>query len=316
MNNLSINKYKGSLLGLAVGDALGAPLEFSKPDKFEPINDFVGGGHFKLKPGEFTDDTSLALCLAESLSRCKGFDAKDQMETYWKWFADGHLSVGDKAIGVGQTTMRAILTYKRTGEPFSTITNPRSAGNGSIMRLAPVPLFYSDDPLKAIEMSGESSRTTHPLQITIDACIYFGGLIFGAVNGVEKDELLSDYYSPVSGYWDEHEMTEDLREVAEGSFKVKNPPEIIGSGYVVQSLEAALWAFYNSDSYEEGVLKAVNLGNDADTTGAICGQLAGAYYGLDGIPDRFKEKIVMKELILSYAEKLYQKKEDGIYVNE
>ena len=179
------NRFEGTLLGLAIGDALGAPVEFNKPDNFTPVNDFVGGGHFKLKPGEFTDDTSLALCLAESLSRCKGFDAKDQMETYWKWFVDGHLSVGEKAVGVGQTTMRAILTFKKTGEPFSTVTNPRSAGNGSIMRLAPVPLFYLDDPLKAIEMSGESSRTTHPLQITIDACKYFGGLIWGALNGVD-----------------------------------------------------------------------------------------------------------------------------------
>ena len=305
------NRFEGTLLGLAIGDALGAPVEFNKPDNFIPVNDFVGGGTFNLNPGEFTDDTSLALCLAESLSRCKGFDAKDQMETYWKWFVDGHLSVGEKAVGVGQTTMRAILTFKKTGEPFSAVTNPRSAGNGSIMRLAPVPLYFSDDAVLAVKMSGESSRTTHPLQITIDACKYFGGLIWGALNGVDKKELLSGYYSPVNGYFDDNEMSEELRPVAEGSFKIKNPPEIIGAGYVVQSLEAALWAFYNSDSYEEGVLKAVNLGNDADTTGAICGQLAGAYYGLDGIPDRFKDKIVMKELILSYAEGLYDKQKEG-----
>ena len=179
------------------------------------------------------------------------------------------------------------------------------------MRLAPVPLFYSDDPLKAIEMSGESSRTTHALQVTIDACKYFGGLIWGALNGIDKKELLSAYYSPVNGYWDEHEMVSDLSDVASGSFKKKNPPEIKGTGYVVESLEAALWAFYNSDSFEEGVLKAVNLGDDADTTGAVFGQLAGAYYGLDGIPDRFIDKIVMKELILSYAEGLYDKQNEG-----
>ena len=124
---------------------------------------------------------------------------------------------------------------------------------------------------------------------------------------VHKKELLSAYYSPVKGYWNENEMMEDLKEVADGSFKVKNPPEIIGAGYVVQSLEAALWAFYNSDSFEEGVLKAVNLGDDADTTGAIYGQLAGAFYGLDGIPDRFKDKIAMKELIMSYVEAMHLK---------
>jgi len=295
-------KYTGSLLGLAIGDALGAPLEFTKPGTFPPIKDFHGGGKFKLNAGEWTDDTSMALCLAESLIRCNGFDPKDQMDTYWKWLAEGHLSVKDKAVGVGKTTMRAIFEYKKSGEPYSSVTNPMSAGNGSIMRLAPVPLFYVDDPLEAIERSGESSRTTHALQVNIDSCKYFGGLIWGALNGIDKKELLSSFYSPVSGYWDEHEMVSDLSDVASGSFKKKNPPEIKGAGYVVESLEAALWAFYNSDSFEEGVLKAVNLGDDADTTGAICGQLAGAFYGLDGIPDRFKDKLAKKELILSYAE--------------
>ena len=310
------NKYTGSLLGLAIGDALGAPLEFAKPGTFKPVNDFHGGGIFKLNAGEWTDDTSMALCLAESLARCNGFDAKDQMETYWKWLAEGYLSVRDKAVGVGKTTMRAIFEYKKSGDPYSRVTNPMSAGNGSIMRLAPVPLFYIDDPLQAIEMSGESAKTTHALQVNTDTCKYFGGLIWGAANGVKKEELLSENYSPVSGYWDEHEMVSDLPEVASGSFKIKNPPEIMGAGYVVKSLEAALWAFHNSDSFEEGVLKAVNLGDDADTTGAIYGQLAGAYYGLDGIPDRFQEKLAMKDIILSYAEKLYYKKGEEIYVKE
>ena len=109
-------------------------------------------------------------------------------------------------------------------------------------------------------------------------------------------------------------MLADLSVVASGSFKTKNPPEIVGSGYVVQSLEAALWAFYKSDCFEEGVFKAVNLGDDADTTGAVYGQLAGAYYGLDGIPDRLKNKIAMKELIISYTEELYHKQGAGKYV--
>ncbi len=298
------NKHRGSLLGLVIGDALGAPLEFRKPGTFPLIKDYHSGGRFRLNAGEWTDDTSMALCLAESLIRCKGFDAKDQMDTYSRWLFDGHLSVKDKAIGIGKTTLRAIFNYKNSGEPYSMLKNSMSAGNGSIMRLAPVPLFYANDPLKAIEMSGESSKTTHPLQVTIDACKYFGGLIWGALIGVEKAELLANIYSPVEGYWDEHEMSPDLIEVASGSYKEKNPPEIVGTGYVVKSLEAALWAFYNSDDFEEGVLKAVNLGDDADTTGAVFGQLAGAYYGSDGIPDRFKENLVKKKLIISFADKL------------
>ena len=130
-----IDKYQGSLLGLAIGDALGAPFEFTKPGAFQPIDDFHSGGMFKLNAGEWTDDTSMALCLAESLIRCEGFDAKDQMETYWKWLSEGYLSVRDKAVGVGKTTMRALFTYNMSGNPYSSIANPMSAGNGSIMRL-------------------------------------------------------------------------------------------------------------------------------------------------------------------------------------
>ena len=311
---MNVDIFKGSMLGLAIGDALGAPVEFKKAGKFEPIDDFQGGGMFKLNPGEFTDDTSMALCLAESLMRCEGFDAEDQMETYWKWLSEGYLSVRDKAIGVGKTTMRALFTYNKSGNPYSSIANPMSAGNGSIMRLAPVPLFYSDDALKAIQMSGESSKTTHALQVTTDACKYFGGLIWGAINGISKEELLSDNFSPVKGYWDNHEMASELSEVASGSFKIKSPPGIVGSGYVVQSLEAALWAFYKTDSFDEGLILAVNLGDDADTTGAVYGQLAGAYYGLDDIPGRFKDKIAKKELILSYAQALYGINRDVVVV--
>ena len=117
------NRYIGSLIGLAVGDALGAPIEFFKPGTFQPITHFGAGGMFKLNPGEFTDDTSMALCLAESLVRCKGFDAKDQMDTYWKWLSEGYLSVRDKAVGVGKTTMRALFTYKKSGNPYSNITS-------------------------------------------------------------------------------------------------------------------------------------------------------------------------------------------------
>ncbi|NQU67537.1 MAG: ADP-ribosylglycohydrolase family protein [Candidatus Marinimicrobia bacterium] len=299
------NRHIGSLLGLAIGDALGAPLEFSKPGTFHPINDFQSGGMFKLNAGEWTDDTSMALCLADSLIRCNGFDAKDQIETYLKWLEEGYMSVRNKAVGVGKTTMRAIVRFKKSREPYSSITNPMSAGNGSIMRLAPVPIFYASDPLKAITMSGESSKTTHALQVNIDTCKYFGGLIWGALNGIGKEQLLSNHYSPIKEYRENFDMVPDLKLVASGSFKEKNPPEIVGSGYVVKSIEAALWAFIKSDTFEEGILKAVNLGDDADTTGAVFGQLAGAYYGIDGIPGRFKQKVAKKELIISFAEKLY-----------
>jgi ADP-ribosyl-[dinitrogen reductase] hydrolase len=299
-----ISRFKGALIGLAVGDALGTSIEFMSPGSFTPLTDIIGGGPFSLRPGEWTDDTSLALCLAESLIEI-GFNKKDQLERYVRWMDEGYLSSNGDCFDIGRTTSYSLNRFKRTGIVDTDMAGPRDAGNGSIMRLAAVPMYYGSDPLKAIEESGESSKTTHGAHTAVDACRYLGGLIYGALNGVPKDTLLSTRYAPIKDYWNTHMLAPEIDEIAEGSFKLKNPPEIKGTGYVVHSLEAALWAFYNSSSFKEGCLLAVNLGNDADTTGAVYGQLAGAYYGIGNIPSDWINKIAMKELITDYAEKLY-----------
>jgi ADP-ribosyl-[dinitrogen reductase] hydrolase len=301
----NISRYIGALLGLAIGDALGTSIEFMPPGSFTPVTDITGGGPFGLKPGEWTDDTSLALCLAESLIKTKGFSKKDQLTRYVKWMDYGYLSSNGKCFDIGNTTNYSLQRFKKTGKVDTDLTQSNKAGNGSIMRLAPVPMFYSSNPLEAIEASGESSRTTHGAKTAVDACRYMGGLIYGALNGETKDTLLASRYAPINDYWTLNELAPEIEKVAEGSYKHKNPPEIKGTGYVVNSLEAALWAFYNSSSFKEGCLLAVNLGNDADTTGAVYGQLAGAFYGVENIPSEWINKIALHDMILDYAEKLY-----------
>ncbi|MGB7498223.1 MAG: ADP-ribosylglycohydrolase family protein, partial [Candidatus Acidiferrum sp.] len=265
----SQSKFRGSILGLAVGDAIGTTLEFSPPGSFAKIDDMVGGGPFHLKPGEWTDDTSMALCLADSLIEKAGFDPVDQLERYTRWNEHGYLSSNGRRFDIGNTVHAALAKFSKTHEPYCGSSDPFSAGNGSLMRLAPVPLFYVERPLEAIERSGESSRTTHGAKAAIDACRYFGGLIVGAILGIPKEELLSDRYSPVQEYWRQNDLVGEIEEIATGSFKRLKPPQIKGSGYVVKSLEAALWAFYSSHTFREGCLLAANLGDDADTTGAI-----------------------------------------------
>ena len=152
------------------------------------------------------------------------------------------------------------------------------------MRLAPVPLFFARAPREAIARAADSSRTTHGTVEAVDACRYLAALIVGALQGTTKEELLSDHYGPVAGLWDEEPLAPRIAEIAAGSFRRRDPPEIRGDGYVVHSLEAALWAFDRSSSFREGALLAVNLGDDADTTGAVFGQLAGAYHGELGHP--------------------------------
>ncbi|HET7389198.1 MAG TPA: ADP-ribosylglycohydrolase family protein [Nitrososphaeraceae archaeon] len=305
------DQYRGCLLGLAIGDALGTTLEFSSPGSFTPIKDIVGGGPFHLKAGEWTDDTSMALCLAESLITKKGFDPIDQMERYLKWFKDGYLSSNGICFDIGITTLSSLMKFKETREPYCGPTDEYTAGNGSLMRLAPVPLFYANNPEIGIMMSGESSRTTHQAPVAIDACRYLGALTIGLVNGNstkkdKKEEILSPFYSPIPRYWDRNPVTFELIDVINGSFKRLSPPDIKGSGYVLKTLEAALWAFYCSNTFEEGCLMAVNLGNDSDTTGAIYGQLAGAFYGGIGIPKRWLSTLAYKEKIIEIADEIYR----------
>ncbi len=305
MNNDTRDRFLGCLLGLACGDAVGTTVEFSRPGTFKPVTDMVGGGPFGLKPGQWTDDTSMALCLAESLIEKQGFDPVDQLERYVRWWREGHFSSTGKCFDIGNTTRYALSEFMQTKAPYCGQTHERSAGNGSLMRLAPVPMFFANDPRVAIERAGDSSRTTHGATNAVAACHYYAGLIVGALNGASKAELLDVVYSPVVGIWDEQPLSADVANVAAGSFRVKQPPAIQGTGYVVDALEAALWAFYHSTDFRHGCLLAVNLGDDADTTAAIYGQIAGAYYGRPGLPSAWCEKLAMRDEIIRLANGLY-----------
>jgi ADP-ribosylglycohydrolase len=301
-----IDRYRGSLLGLAAGDALGTTLEFSRPGSFQPLTDMTGGGPLGLEPGEWTDDTSMALCLAESLIEWGGFHPRDQLARYVRWMEEGYLSSNGRCFDIGGTVRSALRRFKATGEAWCGSTDECTAGNGSLMRLAPAPLFYATDPEKAIEYSGRSSRTMHGAREAVDACRYYGGLICAAVNGASKEEILEPCYAPLLDYWTRNPLAPRIAEIARGSFKKKQPPTIKAGGYVVECLEAALWALYHDEgSFEKGALLAVNLGDDADTVGAVYGQLAGALYGVNGIPAHWLDRLVLREKIESLASGLF-----------
>ena len=306
MSTLSTqDRFRGCLLGLAAGDALGTTLEFKPPGSFEPINDMVGGGPFRLRAGQWTDDTSMTLCLATSLVESSGFDARDQMRRYVRWFREGYFSSTGVCFDIGNTMSSALSRFEETGNPYAGSSDPWAAGNGSLMRLAPVPMFYAGDAAEAIERSAASSKTTHGAVQAVDACRYYAGLIVGALRGVDKETLLSERYCPLEGYWERDPLETEIDEVASGSYQHKEPPAIVGAGYVVLALEAALWAFHKSTDFRIGALLAVNLGNDADTTGAIYGQLAGACYGVESIPAEWRKRLAMRKDIESLADRLY-----------
>lgn len=296
----SVDRYRGALLGLAAGDAVGTTLEFSLRGTFEPIEDMVGGGPFNLQPGQWTDDTSMALCLATSLLECGGFDPRDQMVRYCMWWRKGYMSSTGRCFDIGSTTRSALSSYERTREPFSGSTDRMSAGNGSIMRLAPVPLYYHPDAEKAVHYAGESSRTTHGTAECVDACKLFAVMITAALSGESKQDVLFADRSVVMP----NEIESAIAAIASGLYRTKTMDEIKGSGYVVKSLEAALWCFWTTSGFEEAILQAANLGDDADTTAAVCGQIAGAYYGAEGIPSRWLARLALLEEICELADRL------------
>lgn len=290
-------RFRGCLLGLAAGDALGTTLEFRAPGTFDPIDDMVGGGPFRLQPGQWTDDTSMALCLAASLTERGEFDARDQMKRYLRWYRHGYFASTGRCFDIGNTTAAALESFERTGEPFSGPTDPFSAGNGSLMRLAPVAMFFADDPVRAVARAADSSRTTHGAGEAVDACRYFAMLLVRALEGMPKERIIAGGETGMT-------LSPAVAEVAAGSFKHREPPEIVGSGYAVRSLEAALWGFQRSTDFRSGALLAVNLGDDADTTGAIYGQIAGAHYGVHSIPASWRQKLSMREEIEALAARL------------
>ncbi|CAF4871275.1 unnamed protein product, partial [Rotaria sp. Silwood1] len=322
-----VDRIKGSMFGLALGDALGAHVEF-RPQSYlaaNPVTDLTGGGTWGLEKGQFTDDTSMALCLANSLIACGNFVPYDQLVRYKWWYRYGYMSSTGHCFDIGAATKNAIQEFEKRQRKFAKYWNisyeemdntlssellqafdvncskEGVAGNGALMRLAPVPLFFYRIPEKAVEYSGESGRITHGDDKAYDACRYYGALIVAALRGALKDELISDkFYEDHKQWFGKKPLHTDILKIAQGSYKKSGGYNegIRGKGYVVSALEAALWAFWSdNNSFEKGALKAVNLGDDTDTTAAIYGQLAGAVYGYQNLPNKWCKRVYAKNFI-------------------
>jgi ADP-ribosylglycohydrolase len=309
------DRLRGALIGLAVGDALGAAVEFKWAGSFEPVTGFRGGGPHGLGPGEWTDDTSMALALADSLANA-GWDLNDQAARYVAWWRCGQYSVNGRCFDIGITTRGALSRFERDGDAQTTgDSSEHASGNGSIMRLAPVPIRYVDlfpDRLEELlQKSRDSSLPTHASPQCLSCCAYLGLVLCGLFHGADRDVVLSPVWPALSTLKRAIPLHPEVLELAAGSFRTNAPPEIVGSGYVVKSLEAALWAFHAAKDFREAVLRAVNLGDDADTTGAVCGQLAGAYWGESGIPGEWLEGLAQRDMIDKALRKLLDNEGDG-----
>ena len=281
-------------------------MEFRTPGTFQKIDDIVGGGPFRLEPGQWTDDTSMALCLATSLIERGEFDPRDQMQRYVRWRQEGYLSSNRVCFDIGGTVSDALSRFEETGEPYAGSTDPNSAGNGSLMRLAPVPMYFAGDAAEAIDRSADSSRTTHGAREAVDSCRYYASLLVGALRGVNKGTLLSAHYCPVDGLWGRSPLAEKIAEIADGSFKRREPPEIEGTGYVVRALEAALWASTRPTIFARAPFSPPTLATTPTRPPQSTDNFAGAHYGAEAIPAEWREQLTMAREIASMADRLYE----------
>jgi len=286
-DNPLTDRALGCLLGLAVGDTIGTTLEFEQRDARPPITDMVGGGPFGLAPGEWTDDTSMALCLADSLIACGGLDQHDLMGRFVRWWREGENSHNGSCFDIGITTREALDRFVRPGDPLAGSTDPRAAGNGSIMRLAPVVLRWANEPEQAVAAARAQSVTTHATPAAVEGCALLAEILIDAIATGDKAAALRsrDSAEPAVGA------------VAQGSWRGRERSAISSSGYVVHTLEAALWCVEQAGDFSEAVLLAANLAGDADTVAAVTGQIAGALWGLRGIPTTWLDRLVWREAI-------------------
>ena len=291
------DRARGAFLGLAVGDALGTTLEFEVRDENPRLVDITGGGPFRLPPGCWTDDTAMALALADSLLASESLDCDDLMDRFVKWWRGGEYSCTGTCFDIGITTRQALDRYRQTGDPLAGSTDPMTAGNGSLMRLSPVALRFWNDRARLDSAAAQQSRTTHAALEAVDGCRAFAKLLADAISGKPRREVLAP-----RSFGGAHRVAEILG----GRWRGRSRDEIRSSGYVVDTLQAAVWSVARTADFRSAVLLAANLADDADTVAAVTGQLAGAIYGLVGIPEQWLGQIAWKDRLLNTAERLLE----------
>ena len=313
----NLDKFLWVLLGGAIGDALWAPVEFLSRGEFPWVDEYLSNPEHDHYEWERTDDTAMTLLLAESLIRKKKFDIEDQLTNYLKRWLSGYMGLRDYPQGMGSQTLKMLQAYlkyrqaKAKGEkhhkPWEVdLSGCDLDGNGSLMRIGAIPLFYFDNAEEAIFYAGESSKATHNSDLCIVACQYYTGLIWSLLHWKDKKEILKPDYSPIEGYRTKHQVPKALQSILWGSYKEKSAEELETFGYVSNSLEIALWWFYHTEDFKSGMEMVVNLGGDSDTHACIYGFLAGAYYGYETFPQARKEGLVDKDRIIKIARNLFK----------
>jgi ADP-ribosyl-[dinitrogen reductase] hydrolase len=294
------DRFQGALLGLAVGDALAAHTQFRKPGSFAAVGDLLGGGPFDLPRGAWTDDTAMAMLLAESLLEREGFDAHDQVQRYARWQREGYGSATGQCVGISANVARALATAQYKRQPFAGSHDPAQLDKDPLSRVAPVVMYFFAAAPTAVAKASEAARLTAQAPMVLDCVRLLAAVLHLALSGRDKPAILR----PPLEMWVSRNTRPEVMALWEGAYTRLDPPDITGGGHVLQSLEAALWAFHRSSSFREGALLAANLGQDSDVATAVYGQIAGAHHGVSAIPGIWRNSLMKQEVVKETADRL------------
>jgi len=273
-------RFVGTLFGLAVGDAVAAATQFRRPGSFSPVGDMLGGGPFDLPRGAWSDDTAMALCLAESLLDREGFDARDQVQRYSRWQQDGYLTSTGQCVGITASTARSLALAKwRRGAVFPGSHDPDQLDPEPLSRIASIALFYFSSLETTLLQAADSARITCQAPAVLDACKRLARAVNAALSGLPKTKILAEA-GPLS----------------ETAAQTNND--------AATALSAAFWAFSSTDNFRDAILRAANVGGNSDVVATVCGQLAGAHYGATAIPQSWRSGLMQKDLIEGIADRL------------
>jgi ADP-ribosyl-[dinitrogen reductase] hydrolase len=290
-------RFCGALTGLAVGDAFAAATQGRTAGNFAPVHELLGGGPFALPAGAWSDDTAMALCLAESLLERGGFDARDQMQRYGRWQQHGHLSATGRALGITASMTRALGLAKWQRKLFSGSHDPNQLDPEPLSRVAPAVMFFYATPQVAVHQACEAARTTCQAPMVLDACRLFAAFLHGALAGRSKAHI----FQPDPGILDVARLRPTIAALAT---KVREPGARGVGERIDSALQAALWAFRTTDSFRAGAVLAANLGGSSDVITSAYGALAGAHYGVSAIPAAWRAALAHADLIERFAERL------------
>lgn len=301
----TLDRSVAALQGLAIGDALGAPREGLQRDSYPRMRDFTAGGTHDLGVGEWTDDTAMAISLAESLLARDGLDERDLLERFLRWYRFGENACGGRAVGISDKTRHTLEAFERTRR-LDVAREVENAGNGCIMRLAPLAIFHRGNPESARRSAARQALVTHGSEEAVATTVLFAEMLVvalhtGEVAAISEAARVATHPS--------------LAAIVRGDYRTKPRAAICSAPRACDTLEAALWCLWHADDFEGAVVEAVNLGGDTDTIGAVTGQLAGAVFGTASIPRRWSAQLHSADRLVNLARRLHARAPVGAMSN-